>query len=320
MSADIDYLVFTGSHAVGRTVQQLMAGRGKEASVELGGSDAMVVLSSAGDLEAVASYALWSRCVNAGQSCAAVKRLFVHQRHYEFLVSLLDEKIQVLKMGPPTDSTAQMGPMISREQRETVAAQVADAIEQGAKCFQPSSVPETGWFYPPTILTNVPPDARVMTEEVFGPVLPVVPFEDIKLVIEQINVSSFGLTASVFGDPATAGELAEYLQVGTVAINDAAIANYGLPQLSWSGRKNSGPGVSHGLQPLLVMTEPRVITHNLMFHLPLFRKSPWHFGKKGPDRDFAAQVVQAFAPESLWQKMNVGFLYGLFRNRSSRKL
>ncbi len=320
IQADIDHVIFTGSTQTGFEIREALQKRGKSVSLELGGSDPMIVLEGA-DIDTVASYALWGRYTNAGQACAAVKRLFVPQKYHEALVQALKQKIQHLQQGDPQNSLNHIGPLISQRHLHILSEQVQDAVDLGAQIeIGGYPLPQAGWFYPPTLVTNVPKQCRLMQEEVFGPVLPVVSYQSVEEAIELANDQRFGLTASVFGPSSKAEQVAKQLEAGLVTINDVGLTNYALPSIPWHGWKNSGPGVSHGPTGLLETTHSQTITVNWLYGLPFFRKSPWHFNYTPRDLAFSKGLLQAFGRSNIMHLLKPGFLWQLFRNRSSQKL
>lgn len=315
----IDGIIFTGSERTGKHIAQKAAERDLWLSLELGGSDAMLVLDDA-DLDKVASYAVWGRFVNAGQTCAAVKRLFVPAEKKADLLGLLISKMTQLKVGPPDDPACHMGPLINEAQRDLIDQQVNEAVLQGAKLVLGGHrIPGPGFYYQPTLLINVPAQARVLTEETFGPVLPVIPYQRIEEAVEQINSSRFGLTASIFGSPAKARRLAEQLECGTVVINEVGPTNFALACAPWGGWKGSGSGSSHGVNALRDLSRRKVVSRNLLINAPIFNKPLWHFGDNTAPTGSRSQTVMAFAarhPSLLNPKNWLPF----WQNRASTKL
>lgn len=319
IDSDIDYAIFTGSHGTGSKIRETMQAKGKEVSLELGGSDPMIILEDA-DLDMATSYALWGRFANAGQTCAAVKRLYVPRKHFDKVLDLMKTKTEALIVGDPDDENVHMGPLVSERQREEIADQVQDAIDKGATVVTGGKKMERdGWYYEPTILTNAPDDARVINEEVFGPVLPIIPYDTVKEAIELANGLPFGLTASVFGSTNKATEIAKQLEAGCVMVNDTGATNYAMPSVPWSGWKNSGPGTSHSPEALFDASNRQTLTTNLLQLMPGFKKQPWHFGSK-PDKELAKSLVDNFASQSPLRKLNPKFWWQVVKNRSSKKI
>lgn len=320
VQADIDGILFTGSTQTGRRIRAQLAERGVWCSMELGGSDPMIVLPQA-PLETAMSFAVWGRYVNAGQACAAVKRLYVPTSRLDESLALLKEKIVQLRVGGPDDPGVHVGPLISAEQREQVHAQVQDACQRGAQCLTGGEKREgPGWFYTPTLLCDVPADARVLNEEVFGPVLSVVPYDDEAEVIAMANRSAYGLTASVFGPASAAEALARHLHCGSVIINDVGASNYAMVSAPWGGWKASGLGASHGKQVLRDMSRAKITSRNLLAGLPGLSKPIWHFGRHSGGQDLQrAQTVIALAARHMWPIHPVA-LRTFWENRDSTKL
>ncbi len=319
----INYCVFTGSAPTGRKIQTQLAQRGIESSLELGGSCPMIILESEPDLDAATSYAVWSRFVNTGQACAAVKRLYVPSSRYNIVVSLLREKINQLNQGLPDDPLTHLGPLINETQRDLIARQVVETLAKGAQAETGGSVPERpGWYYPPTLLSHVPLDSPVLTEETFGPVLPVVPYDTIEEVIEMANNTPYGLTGCVFGEEKEAEAIARKLDTGIIAINGVGMTNYGFASLPWGGRKDSGPGVSHSPQALLDTTNTQTLTKNLMYGFAPLKKPPWLFNHSGAPQDlaFSKAILRVFGGKGWLAKLDLAMLIGLIRNRSSKRL
>lgn len=277
IDSNINGVVFTGSAQAGRMIQKNLLERNIWSSIELGGSDAMLVLENV-PVEVAASYAVWGRFLNSGQACASVKRLFVPVGQKEEWLVSLTRKIKEIQVGAPSLREAHIGPLVSEAQRLAVEEQVSDAIQLGATVLTGGKrLPDEGYFYEPTLLSDIPLQARVLQEEVFGPVLPVVFYDSVETAIDQINQSAFGLTASIFGDPAIASQLASRLQAGTVVINGSGLCNYAMPSVPWSGIKQSGSGTSHSKEALLEMAVRKVQTVNRCFSIPVLNKPMWHF-------------------------------------------
>jgi acyl-CoA reductase-like NAD-dependent aldehyde dehydrogenase len=316
---DIDGVIFTGSDRTGQIIREAIGGRGLWNSLELGGSDAMIVLDGC-DLEKAASYAVWGRFVNAGQACASVKRLLVPARSVDTILKHLEHKMSRLCVGPPSDTSCHVGPLISETQLNLLEAQVRDAIEQGARLItggQRLDMP--GSFYAPTLLANVPASARMLHEEVFGPALPVIPYHHVDDAIALANDSGFGLTASLFGPSSEAKALAERLECGTVVINDVGPSNYAMVSAPWGGWKNSGAGVSHGTRSLLELSRSQVVSENLCFSLPWFNKPFWQFGADAarvPARSRAVLAVSG-RQSAMWHPKT---WLAFWNHRASKKL
>ena len=186
--SDIDHLHFTGSTHIGKKIYQMAAERFIPATLELGGSDAGIVFEDA-KIDDIVESIFWERFTNAGQTCCALKRLFVHQRRYDELVAKLIAFTKQQKIGDPLESGTTIGPMVSEKQRHLLAAQLDDAKAKGEKILQggkSQALPGCAYFEP-TLLTGLTPDMRASREELFGPVLPITPFTSEEEVIRLSN-------------------------------------------------------------------------------------------------------------------------------------
>jgi acyl-CoA reductase-like NAD-dependent aldehyde dehydrogenase len=249
VSSDAAKIFFTGSVDSGRHVAEECARRLKGTVLELGGKDAMLVLGDANLDHAVAG-ALWGGFANAGQTCSGIERIYVVRDVAERFIEGLVAGARRLRVGDPMSWDTEIGPMVSAEQFETVRELVDDAVAAGASllCGGPVRSPagfERASFYGPTVLTGVTHRMRIMREEIFGPVLPVVVVESEDEAVALANDSQFGLGASVWTSDRRKGELmARELQAGMVWINDHMFS-HGACQCSWGGIKQSGLGRTH---------------------------------------------------------------------------
>ncbi len=268
-----DKIFFTGSEATGRKVAAACARRLIPCALELGGSDPAIVLADA-DLAHAAAGIAWGRFSNAGQTCVAAKRVFVEEAVYEPFLAALTGAVRALRVGPGTTDTTDVGPMIRPEQRTLLAAQLADAMARGAHEALRLDAPEGDCWFPPTILTDVPADSRPMTEETFGPLLPVTKVRDVEEAIARANDTTQGLSASVWtGDVARGVAVAQRLQAGSVAINDVA-TTAGISDVPHGGVKASGLGKVHGDLGL----QECVRTKAVMVDWFQAWRQPWWFG------------------------------------------
>jgi acyl-CoA reductase-like NAD-dependent aldehyde dehydrogenase len=240
-------IFFTGSVEVGRRVGEECARRMKGSVLELGGKDPQVVCSDA-NLSNAISGAVWGGFANAGQTCSGIERTYVMRDVADRFIDGVVREASALPVGDPLEWTTAIGPMVSREQYDLVTELVDDAIASGAKrlCGGPREVPGfTGHFIAPTVLTDVTHDMRIMREEIFGPVLPIVTVDSEQEAIDLANDSDFGLGASVWTLDREKGErIARQIQSGMVWINDHSYS-HGACQCSWGGVKDSGLGRSH---------------------------------------------------------------------------
>lgn len=241
---DIDKVVFTGSTATGRRIMEGAAGNLKRLTLELGGNDAGIVLPDV-DVEAIAQK-LFTACFhNNGQTCAALKRLYVHDSVYDKVVNALAVLAREVKVGDGMKEDTQLGPIQNRVQLGIVEALVADARERGAIIATGGqAVGGPGYFFQPTIVSDISDGTRLVDEEPFGPVVPVIRYTSIDEVIDLANASDSGLGGSIWsGDTGYAASLAARLECGTVWINDHAVLH---PHAPFGGIKQSGFGVEFG--------------------------------------------------------------------------
>jgi succinate-semialdehyde dehydrogenase/glutarate-semialdehyde dehydrogenase len=249
VASDVAKVFFTGSVQTGRTVGEECARRLKGSVLELGGKDPMVVLADANIDHAVAG-ALWGGFANAGQTCSGIERVYVLREVSERFIAGVVEGAQRLRVGDPLGWDTEIGPMVSREQFEVVRELVDDAVANGAtlEFGGPLESPaglEAGSFYAPTVLTGVTHEMRIMREEIFGPVLPIIVVDSEDEAISLANDSEFGLGASVWTSDRGKGErVARELEAGMVWINDHMFS-HGACQCSWGGVKESGLGRTH---------------------------------------------------------------------------
>ncbi len=255
-------VAFTGSTPVGKKLMALAAGGLKRATLELGGSDPMIVCDDA-NLDKAASAASVGRFFNCGQACLAIKRLYVFESVADEFIEKLAGKVKKLKVGPGTAQGVMLGPLHSRQQRDLLEEQVNDAVDSGAKVLHGARVlegdglSEKGHFYEPTLLVEPPQDSRVATEEVFGPALPVWRVRDMDEALERANGLIFGLGSSIWTrDLDRASEAAEKIEAGYTWINSPQVVYDELPFGGW---KQSGYGKEHGIEALDYYTETKSV-------------------------------------------------------------
>ncbi|MFE4239189.1 aldehyde dehydrogenase family protein [Peribacillus butanolivorans] len=255
-----DYIFFTGSVRTGKIIGEVAAKQLIPSTLELGGKDPMIVLRDA-NLERAVNGALWGAFTNSGQVCMSVERIYVERPIYKEFLSLLKEKANSLKQG--TRLTDDIGSMTFPAQIDIVAGHLEDALNKGAILESGTSPNDwkTGqtYFIPPTILSNVNHSMKIMKEETFGPVLPVVPFDTEEEVVRLANDTEYGLNSSVWTmDTVKANRIASQLVTGAVTINDVLItvANHHLP---FGGTKQSGIGRYHGEQGMRIFCHEKAI-------------------------------------------------------------
>jgi succinate-semialdehyde dehydrogenase/glutarate-semialdehyde dehydrogenase len=288
-------IFFTGSTATGRKIMEAAARQMKPVMLELGGKDAAVVLADADIGRAVAG-TMWAGFANAGQTCASVERVYVDRRIYEEYVARLIEATNTIRPGDPRDAATQMGPMNNEMQYEKVVELLEDARQAGARIHTGGPVELDGLdgrFIAPAVLTDVDHSMRIMREEVFGPVLPVMPFDTEEEAIALANDSPYGLGASVWTRDAKRGrEVGRRLQSGMVWVNDH-MYSHAIAQTPWGGVKDSGTGVTHSKYGLYEMTEKRLLSVD-GGRLPV----PWWYPyEEVKRRGFSALFDGLYAPE-----------------------
>ncbi|MEV4661823.1 NADP-dependent succinic semialdehyde dehydrogenase [Micromonospora echinofusca] len=230
----------TGSEGAGRSIAQIAGRELKKTVLELGGSDPFVVMPSA-DLDRAAEVATTARCQNNGQSCIAAKRFIVHADVFDAFAERFAAKMSALRVGDPMDPHTDVGPLASEGGRDEVHAQVRDAVDKGATVLcggEPPAGP--GWYYPPTVVTDLRPEMRMWSEEVFGPVAGLYRVSSYEEAIEVANGTSFGLGSNAWTrDPEEQERFATDLDAGNVFINGMTTS---YPELPFGGVKNSGYG------------------------------------------------------------------------------
>jgi len=254
----IDKISFTGSPEVGREIQKAAADGFKRVTLELGGKTPHIVLSDAPMEAAVAGVAM-GLFANSGQICAAGTRIFVHRSRYEQVLEGLGAAANSVKQGDPFNPETQMGALVSKKQLDRVEGYVKLGLQEGAKVVAGGDRRSgKGYFFKPTILTNVRNDMRVAQEEIFGPVGAVMPFDDTEEAVRLANATRYGLSASVWTrDINAAHAIAARVRAGTVWINGWGAID---PRLPWGGFKTSGIGRELGARGLEACTEEKVVT------------------------------------------------------------
>jgi acyl-CoA reductase-like NAD-dependent aldehyde dehydrogenase len=257
---DIDKITFTGSTATGKKIMEGASKDLKRITLELGGNDASIVLPDA-NVEKVAEQLFWSSFTNAGQICVAAKRIYIHEDIYDELSAAIAAFAKNVKVGDGAQQGTAVGPIQNKKQYERVLELIKDAKDNGYKFLvggeaQDESIP--GYYVPITILDNPPEDARIVAEEQFGPVMPLMKFSTTDEVIARANNSEYGLAGAVWtANPEEGVRVAEQLETGTVWVNEFLHLS---PFVPFGGHKQSGFGAEYGKEGLLEFTYPQVIT------------------------------------------------------------
>jgi acyl-CoA reductase-like NAD-dependent aldehyde dehydrogenase len=255
----VDHVVFTGSILGGHRIQQAAAARFIRVGLELGGNDAAYVAADC-DVAKAAEGLVDGAIYNAGQSCCAVERVYVHEAVYEEFIAKATPLVKAYVMGDPRDEKTTLGPIAQPNHPAELEAMVHDATARGAKLVaggRAVTMGNHGRFFEATLLRDVPGDARLMRAESFGPILPVSKVSSEDEAVALMNDSTMGLTASVWTrDAGLAARLAEQLEVGTVYMNRCDALDPGLP---WGGVKDSGRGVSLSVLGFEELTRPKAL-------------------------------------------------------------
>ncbi len=257
----VDFITFTGSTQTGRVVASQAGERLIGCSLELGGKNAMLVLADA-DLEQAVEGAVRGCFSNAGQLCISIEKLFVDQKIFDPFVSRFVSRTRELVLGSGLDFAADLGSLSSAEQLETVMSQVADAVDKGARVLTGARArTDIGpYFYEPTILAGVSDSMSLWSQETFGPVVALFPFDSIDEAIDQANATPYGLNASIWtGNPSRGAELSKRFQVGTVNVNEAYAAAWASIDAPMGGYKDSGIGRRHGAAGILRYAETQTV-------------------------------------------------------------
>ena len=269
VEAGVDKIMFTGSVATGKRVAEAAARRLTPVVLELGGKDPMIVLDDA-KLENAARAAIWGAFCNSGQACASIERCYVHESIAQQFIDLVVKETRALRQGQPTVEGVDVGAMTNERQLQIVERHVSDAVKKGARVQTGGSRVKDGkgWFHEPTVVTNVDHSMELMTEETFGPVLPIMTFKTDDDAVRLANDSIYGLTAAVFTSDIRRGRaLAERIDAGTVMINEV-VYTHAVAQTPWGGVKQSGYGRTHGRLGLLEMVTPQHIHANAFPAVP----------------------------------------------------
>ena len=251
---------FTGSTAVGKHIGEVCGGMLKRVTLELGGKSAAIVLDDATLDEAMLGNLVMSGLMNNGQVCGAQSRILVSTKRYADVVDALAGAVGALTVGDPLDDSVQVGPLVAERQRTRVEGYLEAGKAAGARPVvgggRPESLP-TGWYIEPTVFADVRNDMKIAQEEIFGPVLSVIPYDDEKDAVAIANDSDYGLCGSVWtADPEHGAAVAAQVRTGVVAVNSSMILDFNAP---FGGFKQSGIGRELGPEGIAPYTEYQTI-------------------------------------------------------------
>lgn len=254
---DVAKVSFTGSTRTGKAIQAAASSSLKHLTLELGGNDPAIIMEDA-DPKAVAMGVASQAFGNAGQICIAVKRCYVHESKFDAVVGELTKIAKGFRVGDGFEEGVHMGPINNKMQFDRVSGLVEDAKKDGARVHAGGeAIPGNGYYYPPTIVTGVKEGTRLVDEEQFGPVLPVMPFKTVEEAVQRANDTNYGLGASVWGtDVAKAAEVASQIEAGTVWVNSHGGLSADVP---FGGLKESGIGKQMGDATVEALTETKFI-------------------------------------------------------------
>jgi acyl-CoA reductase-like NAD-dependent aldehyde dehydrogenase len=247
---------FTGSYHTGKYIAEKVAGKMVPCQLELGGKDPLYVMDDVDNIEKTAADALEGVVYNSGQSCCAVERIYVQEKVYDAFVKSYVEQCKKLTIGNPLDKTTDIGPLSRQEQQAFLSAQVEDAVALGATIMCGGKIPSgNGYYFEPTVLTNVNHHMKLMMEESFGPVVGIQKVKDDAEAVQLMLDTAYGLTASVYSKSFERAEgVMKQMQTGTVYWNCCDRVSAGLP---WSGRKQSGFGATLSYQGIRAFVQPK---------------------------------------------------------------
>jgi aldehyde dehydrogenase (NAD+) len=241
-SPDVDMVTFTGSTPTGRAIMAAASDTCKRVFLELGGKSAAILLDDA-DFDMAALFSSFATASHSGQGCAITTRMLVPRKHHDEIVEKIKNNFGLIKYGDPSDPDTYMGPLISEKQRDKVDGMVKRAVEAGATLVTGGEKIDPGFFYTPTLLTDVDPDSEIAQDEVFGPVLAVIAYDDDDDAVRIANNSIYGLSGAVYGSEDRAIAVARRIRTGTLSINGGMFYGADSP---FGGYKQSGIGREMG--------------------------------------------------------------------------
>ncbi len=305
---EIQTVMFTGSVSIGKRIMELASRNLTNTVLELGGKDPMVVLKDA-DLDRASQGAVWGAFMNSGQSCASIERVYVDKDIEKAFTERVVELTKQIKVGNPLEPGVDMGPMTVLSQLEFVEEHIQDARQKGAQVLYGGERIEDlpGYFISPAILTKVDHKMKIMTEETFGPVIPIMPFSTIDEAVALANDSRYGLTASVWTrDKKAAAMIADRLEVGSVTVNDHMFS-FTEPRAIWGGPKQTGMGRSHGRYGHLHLMNIKYVSLDFLKN----KAQMWWFPYTAPKPEVMAKAIVLFHHERRREKIKAGL--GLLR-------
>ena len=291
-SSDVDKIAFTGGTDTGIEVMKSAADKLVPVILELGGKDAMIVMEDA-DIPRAANGATWASFVNSGQVCVSIKRIYVQRKVYDSFLGTYIERVRGLKQGNGWDNPdISVGPMINERELNRMT-QICDEItSQGGRIVLGGRVNPNldGYFFEPTVVTDLPVDAPVVSKEIFGPIVCVFPFDTEEEAIRLANDNPFALAGSVWTSDLERGRrIASRLRSGTIDVNNA-VYTYGLPATPWGGRGMSGIGTTHALEGFRQMMHP----HHIHIDRGGSRRDPWWMPYNKADSELIEDLGGAF--------------------------
>ena len=299
-----DYVQFTGSERTGKVVMRRAADTLTPVSLELGGKDPMIVTRDA-DLDRAVNAAAWGGLLNTGQICISIERVYVEEPIYNEFVDRLRAQVETLRQGADGDTySAEVGAMTSPAQVDIVSEQVEDARAAGARILTGGRRKDgPGDWYEPTVIADVDHSMKVMREETFGPVIPVMKVKDVEQAIELANDTTYGLGSSVFaGDPTEGERIARRVEAGSCNVNDVLI-NYNILGLPMGGWKNSGIGVRHGAQGIRRFCHTEALT---IPRLPTAKSEPVWFPYSARKRGVVRRLYTLINARGLRNRLGLG--------------
>jgi acyl-CoA reductase-like NAD-dependent aldehyde dehydrogenase len=298
-----DYVQFTGSERTGKIVMKRAADTLTPVSLELGGKDPLIVTRDA-DIDRAVNATAWGGLLNSGQICISIERVYVEEPIYDEFVDKLRAQVETLRQGADGDTySAEIGAMTSPAQVDIVSEQVEDARAAGARILTGGKRKDgPGDWYEPTVIADVDHSMKVMREETFGPVIPVMKVRDVEQAIELANDTTYGLGSSVFaGDPAEGERIARRVEAGHCNVNDVLI-NYNVLGLPMGGWKHSGIGVRHGAQGIRRFCHTEALT---IPRLPTQKSEPVWFPYSARKRGLVRRIYTVLNARGLRNRLGL---------------